>query len=236
MPSLRIAAMADLHGHLPEVPPCDLLLLAGDICPLDDHSPPFQAAWLDTAFRRWLEEVPARQVAAVAGNHDFLFERAAGLVPAGLRWQYLQDSGFTWEGLRVWGSPWQPPFGGWAFNGREEVRRAAWEKVPTGTDILLLHGPPYGHGDLAPPRFFGGEPERAGCYHLLQRIDELPRLRLAAYGHIHGGRGVYRRGQAILANASIRGEDYSIRGGAHVFDLDTGTWACRPALGTPEPA
>jgi predicted phosphohydrolase len=211
MATLRIAVMADLHGHLPEVPACDLLLLAGDICPLDDHSPPFQAAWLDTEFRAWLQKVPARQVAGVAGNHDFVFERAAGLVPAGLRWQYLQDTGFTFDGVRVWGSPWQPPFGDWAFNAREDKRQMAWGRIPTGTDILLLHGPPYGHGDLAPARFGGGM-ERAGCYHLLQRIDELPRLRLAAFGHIHGGRGVYRRGQALLANASVRDERYGIAG------------------------
>ena len=30
--------------------------------------------------------------------------------------EYLCDSGATVDGVRVWGSPWQPAFCGWAFN------------------------------------------------------------------------------------------------------------------------
>lgn len=52
----------------------------------------------------------------IAGNHDFLFERdateAEALVPVGVH--YLRDSGIAIEGLKIWGSPWQPWFGDWA--------------------------------------------------------------------------------------------------------------------------
>ena len=64
-----VVAVSDLHGLLPPVPACDLLLLAGDLCPLLDHRPAAQAHWLDTDFRRWLRGVHARQVVFVAGNH-----------------------------------------------------------------------------------------------------------------------------------------------------------------------
>lgn len=56
---MRIAATSDLHGHLPEVPDCDLLLIAGDICPLEDGSIRVQGRWLDTELLGWLQD-PAR--------------------------------------------------------------------------------------------------------------------------------------------------------------------------------
>ena len=33
--------------------------IAGDVTPTSSHDLRFQADWLDTDFRRWLEEVPA---------------------------------------------------------------------------------------------------------------------------------------------------------------------------------
>jgi predicted phosphohydrolase len=46
----------------------------------------------------------------VAGNHDFAFEREAdkveSLIPEGVT--YLRDSVVVINGVRFWGSPWQP--------------------------------------------------------------------------------------------------------------------------------
>src|SRR5262245_5605331 len=117
--AMKVVAVSDLHGLLPDVPPCDLLLLAGGLCPLGDRSPSSQAGWLDGEFRTWLGQLPARKVIGVAGNHDFLFEKAPQLVPRGLPWTYLQDSGTEWEGLAIYGTPWQPWFFDWAFNLHE---------------------------------------------------------------------------------------------------------------------
>src|SRR5579859_4020052 len=103
---MKVVAMSDLHGYLPSsLPACDLLLLAGDVAPVRDHSPLRQASWLNHEFRSWLKGVPARKIIVIAGNHDLIFERQPGLVPRDLPWTYLQDEGITWEGWKVWGTP-----------------------------------------------------------------------------------------------------------------------------------
>ena len=104
---MRVAAVADLHGWLPAVPPCDLLLLAGDLCPVTNHDTGYQADWLDGPFRAWLEALPAGAIVAIAGNHDLVFEQAPDLVPD-LPWTYLEDSAARVGGLTLWGSPWTP--------------------------------------------------------------------------------------------------------------------------------
>lgn len=199
---MRIVALSDLHGILPaNLPACDLLLLAGDLCPVEDHRVDFQAQWLDTTFRAWLGGVPARKVIGVAGNHDFIFERAPHTVPQDLPWTYLQDSGATFEGLKIWGTPWQPWFFNWAFNGQPDELKATWARIPDGTDILVVHGPPHGYGDGV-PHHRTGQIRHTGCPHLLKRIETL-RPRLVLFGHIHEGRGQWQLGPTTLANVTL---------------------------------
>lgn len=196
---MRVVAVSDLHGMLPPIPPCDLLLLAGDLCPLGNHRPAYQAEWLDTTFRRWLTGLPAGRVIGVAGNHDFVFEQRPDLVPADLPWVYLQDSGTTWHDLSVWGTPWQPRFFDWAFNLDEPELLQRWASIPAGTDIVVLHGPPHGYGDGAARS--GGAVEHTGSPGLLARLQVI-QPRLAVFGHIHEGRGEWRLGRTLLANVS----------------------------------
>lgn len=206
---LKIVAISDLHGFLPDIPPCDLLLIAGDICPVSSHNFLFQAHWLDSEFRAWLKSAPAQQAVFVAGNHDFVFEREPQLVPKDLPAVYLQDSGFQWRGLNIWGTPWQPWFFDWAFNLHEPELAPRWELIPPNTDILLLHGPPYGYGDGVPER---GGVRRTGSPSLLARIQKI-KPKLAVFGHIHEGRGEWRVGEIVLANVTIVDANYR-----HVYE------------------
>jgi Icc-related predicted phosphoesterase len=202
---MKIVAMSDLHGTLPVLPACDLLLLGGDLCPIENHTLDFQANWLQTTFRRWLEQVPARKIIGVAGNHDFVFERAPDRVPSDLPWTYLRDSGTTWEGLSIWGTPWQPWFHDWAFNLYEPDLVHRWKLIPPGTDILVLHGPPHGYGDGVPRG--DGRFDYTGSRSLLARITVLEPS-LAIFGHIHEGRGQWQLGPTVLANVTILDEGY----------------------------
>jgi hypothetical protein len=151
--------------------------------------------------------VPARKVVGVAGNHDFIFQQAPERVPGDLPWTYLQDSGTTWQGLRIWGTPWQPWFYDWAFNLYEPELVAIWARIPADTDILVLHGPPYGYGDGVPER--DGMVRRCGSRSLLARIEAI-KPRLVTYGHIHEGRGEWRLGPTVLANVTLVDEGYFV--------------------------
>ena len=74
---MRIVAISDQHGFLPDIPPCDLLIVAGDVCPdrfgpfMAVHDPHQQQAWFDRTVRPWLAATPATHKLLTWGNHDW---------------------------------------------------------------------------------------------------------------------------------------------------------------------
>lgn len=200
---MRICCLSDLHGTTPSVPDCDLLLLGGDY--QTGRSGVFE--WRDT-YKPWIDAIAARgiKVVGVAGNHDWMFiKEKDALIRAD--WTYLEDSGCEFGGLKIWGSPWQPRFCDWAFNLDEEDLEKKWRIIPDDTDILLLHGPPHGYGDLLPPQFCSLGRERTGSPSLTQRIREIA-PKLVVCGHIHSGRGLYRLGDTVIVNVAAVDELY----------------------------
>ncbi len=189
---VKIMATADLHGSLPDIPVCDLLLVGGDVCPLEDHSLERQYEWLDTEFREWLLKVPAKRIVGIAGNHDYVFEKMRPSVDElHLPWTYLQDEEVTIDGLRIYGTPWVPNLPRWAFYGgpHSRVTMTKIENIPAGLDILMSHGPMDGYGDLS---IFYGEPgEHVGCRNMASEMHRLS-PKLFVCGHIHEGYGHYR--------------------------------------------
>jgi Icc-related predicted phosphoesterase len=208
----RVVAVADLHGHLPlDLPEGDLLVIAGDVCPLADHSVPFQAAWLEESFYPWMDALPHAEVVWIAGNHDFACQD--GDWRPGGRGAYLLDSGTEVAGLSIHGTPWVPNLKRWAFYADDEARREKFGLIPR-VDILVSHGPPRGTGD----RLVGGT--EIGCRFLAERLLAAP-PRLCVFGHIHEGYGLWRRGEATLANVAYVDELYEVRpNAARVFELE----------------
>lgn len=199
---MKCACISDMHGHLPIMKhiECDLVLVGGDILPARDHGFHFQRNWLDVKFRRWLEMIKV-PVIGVSGNHDFIFQEAPDDVPD-LPWIYLQDSGTTLEnGLKVWGSPWQVYYGGWAFNLEESDLREKWSLIPHDTDILLLHSPPHGVGDVSLY-----DQVHTGSTSLTNRIESIE-PKLVVFGHNHSGYGTYYYRDTVLVNASHCNEE-----------------------------
>jgi hypothetical protein len=226
---LTVAAISDLHGHLPVVPQCDILLIAGDIGPSCWPGP--QAEWLAGDFRRWLAAAPAREVVAVAGNHDWAFESwdnrrafeldpdmADPLVIPDLRWHYLEDRAVELFGLCIYGTPWQLKCGNWAFNVEEDVLAEKFARIPDGTDVLVSHSPPLGIGDLAPRR--NGDGEHVGSPSLLDRVLRV-RPRLHVFGHIHEARGRWHRDGTTFANVTVLDGRYQMVHEPTVFKINT---------------
>jgi Icc-related predicted phosphoesterase len=212
-PTLRVAATGDLHGHLPDVLACDVLLVTGDVCPVSDHRLEFQRRWLEGPFTDWLARADAGAIVGIAGNHDFVAEADAALMRE-LPWTYLCDETAVVDGLTVHGSPWVPTFREWAFMRDDSELEEVWTRIPADVDVLVTHGPPFGHGDLVV------DGRRAGSATLARRLGELPRLRLHVFGHIHeAGGSLDRLGGASLANVSHVDFDYRPALAPVVFDL-----------------
>lgn len=206
---MKICSVSDLHGQLPEIPQCDLLLIAGDVCPVHDHSLTFQRLWLNSNFKRWLWSVPADKIVGVFGNHDLIGEQAPELVPV-LPWVLLQDRTYTYRDLKIFGLPWQLRFMDWAFNLDEPELNLKYESIPQ-CDIIISHGPPYGYGDFV-------DGEHVGSKAFLKRIDEIE-PKLVVFGHIHPGAGVWTRGKTTLANVTLLDDNYRMVHEPKVFEI-----------------
>lgn len=60
--TVRVCCVADLHGHLPELPAHHLLLIAGDLCPGNNHDLAFQRDFITKQVVPWLEEEASNPV------------------------------------------------------------------------------------------------------------------------------------------------------------------------------
>jgi predicted phosphohydrolase len=210
--TVRVVAVADQHGLLPPVPACDVLLVAGDLCPLADHSSKAQRAFLEGPFNDWLEAAPAGEIVGIAGNHDLLAARDHELLP-GLPWTYLLDSRTTAGGLAIWGTPWCPTYGDWAFMESEELLERRYAAIPDGLDVLLTHGPPLGACDRA---LRGIDAGSAALRDAILRAQPA----VCVFGHIHEGRGRAAIGDTQCLNVSLVDARYEPRHEPVTIDLE----------------
>jgi predicted phosphohydrolase len=191
---MRVVAVADTHtfqDDLGAIPEGDVFIHAGDLC---------RGGRLEElrVVAAWLHALPHRHKIVVAGNHDWCFVREpqAALALLGPGVVYLQDSEAVIDGVRFWGSPWQPAFNDWAFNlPRGEALAGKWALIPAGIDVLITHGPPFGIGDGT------DEPVRQGCRDLLVAVQRVRPL-LHLFGHIHQDGGCWREDGICFANVT----------------------------------
>lgn len=201
---MRVVVISDTHNRHDEVdlPTGDVLVHCGDAT---GRGRPHEVM----RFLEWFENQPFAQKIMIAGNHDFMFEDDRNLARAETNNRnlvYLEDEVFLYDGVKFYGTPWQPWFHDWAFNlerGPEIAR--VWNRIPDDTEFLITHGPPKGILDET------REGDGVGCYDLLQRVKEI-RPAVHAFGHIHEGYGIGHMipdvTSTIFLNASTCTRDY----------------------------
>lgn len=206
---MKVAIIADLHGNLPTIPTCDLLIIAGDLCGGPDYvdgkwrpdlSDEKWWTWLNREFMHWLGSPIAdgrvKDAVVIAGNHDTTIQ-ANGFPPHQIEpLHYLQDSGCNIGGYTVWGTPWIPKWDNLALNLPDREGHLLFRNLPRLVDILVSHSPPQYIRDRVTP---DGPPN--GLPSLTEYIKQHQPL-LVACGHIHEAKGITVAGRTRVFNAA----------------------------------
>lgn len=205
---LIIVMISDTHAmHREiEVPPGDLLIHAGDFT-MNSMS---AERLID--FNDWLGEMPHAFRVVIPGNHDAVVEvqsRCQLISNATL----LINHGIEVMGLKIWGSPTTPLLGEAFGVASDEDRAKLYSRIPSDTDILVTHGPPYGILDKAV-----GSEHHAGCKQLLVAVRRIKPM-IHVFGHVHGGYGTFSSSDTLFVNAALPGHGYDLSNRPQVFKI-----------------
>jgi calcineurin-like phosphoesterase family protein len=230
---MKITLISDTHTKHNQLngdlPGGDLLIHAGDF--MNSGYEKTDA----TEFFEWFDAIDNYDDKIfIAGNHDRIMQNepewVQGILTGYKTIEYLQDEEIVlyfdgpngdWpeDNVRIYGSPWQPEFYNWAFNlpRNGEEMKTKWDAIPSNTDILITHGPPFGYQDIP-----GGQSIRVGCEMLRYRVDEI-KPKIHVFGHIHGGYGHYYNGHTHFFNAAVLNERYNYAHSPFTFEWDQAT-------------
>ncbi|KAI1825592.1 Metallo-dependent phosphatase-like protein [Xylaria intraflava] len=207
----RFVCISDTHNSTVRLPQGDVLIHCGDLTN--------QGSFNELSKQvQWLEKADFEVKIVVAGNHDLTLDTDFYKTYGAYRFNNAPQEPTDCQALltgsktltylvhesrvirltspsgpqtmfSVFGSPYSPAWGEWAFQySRDDDNAAAkslWAQVPLDTDVLITHGPAHTHCDEARTR------EAAGCEILRQQLWRV-RPRLALCGHIHEARGAER--------------------------------------------
>lgn len=192
---MEMVMLADTHGFHQQVkvPDGDILIFAGDVTMTGNRRALVK-------FADWANELPHKYKIAIAGNHDFCFKKYREeseeiLAPI----MYLEDEGVLVENTFIWGTPWTPTYGNWAFMRNENELAKIFDYIPQ-VDVLISHGPPRNMLDLS----LAGH---INCGSIALWRVPIPKIHV--FGHIHEGYGTYMDADCTYINASIVNFQYN---------------------------
>lgn len=191
----RIYHLSDSHGFhfefkIPDVE-IDIVIHSGDE---SNHNIPAINHGECLDFLEWYSQFPAKYKILVAGNHSTAI--ANGLVSKktieSFGIIYLENEYVEIEGIKIFGSPYTPTFGTWAFMKARNTINRLWNNFTDPADILVLHGPPKGILDLSYSQDTGAL-EKCGDNSLHKMITRM-KPQLVLFGHIHDNKDNYNFG------------------------------------------
>lgn len=194
----------------------DMVVFAGDLTMTGEMS-------VIEDFLEWFDSLPYTYKVFIAGNHDLTFQSRKDQVMELIQQYpsiiYLQDSGVEIEGFKIWGSPYAPWFGNWAFMEPDHMLRPRWDMIPDDTDILITHGPAKYMLDKV---LRGGK--NVGSEELRSRLIRLSNLKLHVFGHIHEEYGYLgaleeMEKEFVAVNASVVDLSYTVQNKPIIVNL-----------------
>ena len=203
----KIWHISDTHGHHAQlkIPDnVDIVIHSGDASNFKD---PYKNETEMHSFLTWFSNLPIEHKIFVAGNHDTSVEK--GLIHR----EDMKQMGITYlfmetievMGLKIWGSPFCPRYGDWAFmKPREKMMSKVWDFIDTEADIIITHTPPKGILDYSDHRIHDPSINKSitviedcGCLSLKKKIMEID-PKLHCFGHIHSSRIVENAGTRTI--------------------------------------
>ena len=163
---MKILHISDTHSHhrqLQDLPAADVLVHSGDFTMAGT-----EAEVID--FMEWFCALPYKHKVFIAGNHDdCLFGADINGLPENCH--YLYGNGVTIEGIKFFGIPM------FVEDDISGNYTKMLENIPSNTDVLITHQPPYLIMD-----------ESAGLHYGSRTLlDAVKRIKPEAhlFGHIH---------------------------------------------------
>ena len=204
---MKILAMADLHGNLPDVceylNKADVVIIAGDIAPDYSFIPrtniDYQKKWLNTEFYKWVKALN-KPIYACYGNHDY-GTLSVDDPEIQIHVSAVVDNYFLFS--------WTREFCGWNYmvkdmesdpaennvEGSIESRiKQAFKKRKAIPDIWVCHGPPFGVCEF--------EDRFSGSMALYKAIEKY-QPKVVFVGHIHNESRNGVIGNSRIYNCSI---------------------------------
>ncbi len=209
---MKVVAISDTHLREADLPDADLLIVGGDVTSIGTAE---QVAQFNSYLKSQAHKFKHKPL-VIAGNHDFLFQQKRDLAETLMESAiYVEDRLIEIDGVRIYGSPWTPTFGNWAFmKDRGNPIRDVWDSIPEKLDILVTHGPPVGILDYC-------RAGHVGCEELLKvvqrELNHPPRFHV--FGHIHEGYGRHQTDSTTFLNVAVCNFRYQLANAPTVFEV-----------------